>query len=134
MNRSSKSSSLIPSRRMRSASADCFAIDTGKLPNTLMRSRSSCSSVDIPAVADVNDQHEQFLLMHDVEDAIASDSIGVPALQLALERFALMGVTLQIIEGAGHSLVERRFPLDHAANDALGLVGEFDLIGGQGRL
>ena len=84
-------------------------------------------------MADVNDEHEQFPLMHDVEDAIAADSIGVPALQLALERLALIGIALQIIEGTGHSLIERGFPLDHAADDALGLAGEFNLIGGQGR-
>ncbi len=85
-------------------------------------------------MADVKDEHKEFLLTNEVDDAVASDSIGVPALQLALEGLALRRITLKIIEGIGNPLVERGFPLSHAADDALGLVGESDLIGGQERL
>ena len=92
------------------------------------------SSVDVAAVADVDDEHEKFLLTNEVDDAVAPNSIGVPAPQLTLEWLALMRITLKIIEDTGDPLIERRFPLGHAADDALGLVGEFDLIGGQGRL
>ena len=91
------------------------------------------SSIDISAMADVDNEHEKFLLTNEVDDAVASNPIGVPALQLALERLALRRITLKIIEGAGDPLIERRFPLGHAADDALGLVGELELIDGQGR-
>ena len=45
-----------------------------------------------------------------------------------------MRIALKIIQGTGDPLIERGFPFRHAAEHALGLIGEFELIGGQGTL
>ena len=45
-----------------------------------------------------------------------------------------MRIALKVIQGTGDPLIERRFPFRHAAEHALGLIGEFELIGGQGKL
>ena len=91
------------------------------------------SVVDIAAVADIDDEHEQLLLTHQIDDAVASDPIGIPALQLTFEWLALIRVALKVIKNTGHPAIQRRFPLGDAADCALSLVGEFELIAGQGR-
>ena len=103
------------------------------LANSVWCHRES-SSIDVAAVADVDDEHEQFPLTDEVDDAVAPHPIGVPALQFALERLALIRITLKIIEDTGDPLIKRRFSLSHTTDDVLGLVGEFKLIDGQGRL
>ena len=45
-----------------------------------------------------------------------------------------MRIAPQIIQGTGDPLIERRFTFRHAADNALGLIGKFELIGGQGKL
>ena len=85
-------------------------------------------------MADVDDEHEKLLLADEIHDAVASYPIGIPTLQFTFKRFSLMRVALKIIQGVGDSLIERGFPLGHAADDTFGLVGEFNSISGQGRL
>ena len=94
----------------------------------------SLLSVDVTAMANVDDEHKQFLVAHEIHDAIASDPVGIPPLEFTLERFALMRIAPQIIQGTGDPLIERGFPFRHPADHALGLIGEFELIGGQGKL
>ncbi len=69
----------------------------------------------------------------EVEDPIAAYAVGITALQLTLQELSLKRIALKIIEGLGDPLVEHGFPFRHAADDALGLVGELKLID-QGRL
>ncbi len=84
-------------------------------------------------MADIDDEDQQLLPMNEVHDAVAPYPIGVPTFQFAFERLSLIRLTLKIIEGTGDPLIECWLPLGHAADDALGLVGEFNLIGGQER-
>ena len=74
------------------------------------------------------------MLMNEVDNPIAPNAVGITAFQFALQGFALKRIAPQIIQRMGDSLVERTLALCHAADDALGLVGEFKLIDGQGRL
>ena len=94
----------------------------------------SLLSVDVATVADVDDEHKQFLLANKIYDSVAAHPVGIPTLEFAFKRFALMRIAPKIIQGTGDPLIEHRFPFRHAADHALGLIGEFELIGGQGRL
>ena len=85
-------------------------------------------------MTDVDDKHHELLPLEEIENPVAANPVGVAILQLTLERLTLKGIACKIIQGLGDSLVERGFPLCHTADDALGVIGKFNLIDGQERL
>ena len=72
------------------------------------------------------------MLTNGVDNPITSHSVRVAAFEFTLQGFTLERIAFKVIQGLGDSLIERGLPLCHTPDDALGLVGEFEFIGGQG--
>lgn len=57
------------------------------------------STIDIPAVSDVDHDHKKPVVVNPVDDAIGPDPQAAQPLQPALEGFAGEGILLQVVEG-----------------------------------
>lgn len=73
-------------------------------------------------MADIDDQDQQLMLTHQIQNPICTNTVGVTALQFSLQRLSLKWVTFEIIKSMGHPLSERKFPFRHSTDDALGLI------------
>ena len=90
------------------------------------------SAIDISTMADVDDEDQQLLLMHQVDNPITAYAIRVTTFEFPLQGFTLERIAFKVIQGVGHTRIQSRFPLCHAPDDALGLIGELQSIDGQG--
>ena len=71
----------------------------------------SLGTVNVTAVADIDDDHEKFVLMNLINDSITSDAIGIKAFEFTFQSFSLKGIVFKIIKGLSESFRKFRFSL-----------------------
>ncbi len=98
----------------------------------MRRNQSATSTVNIAAVANVNDKDEQFVAVNPVKDPVTPHPVGINSSKLSFQWLSLVRVVFQVVKSTGEALVKFRFPMGDLFEDFLGAVGKFELKALQG--
>ena len=89
-------------------------------------------SVNITAVADVDDNDQELMAVDEIENAVVSHTVGITAFKFPFERLPFKRIAFKIVEGLDQAPMERWFPLRDPSQDLLSPVGELQSIVWQG--
>ena len=82
-------------------------------------------AVNVATMANIDDDHKEPGLKDTVNNAIASNSVGIKTLERSFQCFSLKRICFQRVENIGNALIETPLKVRDAPQDGFGLSSQF---------